>query len=389
MTLVEEDPALLKGTGNELALSPKRKTDEDWRPEAGVIDDENFHLWNKLKHNVNYDPIATDDNDPLKVAAEKGLDLRSALGNKYSRSADAKSDAYINGNREEKAQMRKDWCEKKWEDKKTHRQKTVTMRQNLAKRGTWKSFFWIYKNEGLNDYGLAQAKLYSSKCVKLGPPWVKWNEMYERLDYLQLEEQYREDFETAWSMWVVETAPLLAGELEEPKASKEAATAKATSVEKQPQAKAKSAADPTASEKPLAKSKAKAKAKAGAESSAKECARMKDKYFKATAGAENLLQTMQTQEMWTWAKALDKDLKTALCTVKDFMTQNSFIQDYMSMDSKGLKSKHSADDISKGQATMVAHLGEMLDHLQEQTDMLVDMQEAKQNRKRKSVGATG
>eukprot|EP00969_Alexandrium_andersonii_P098078 4330330-Alexandrium_andersonii.AAC.1 len=48
------------------------------------------------------------------------------------------------------------------------------------------------------------ATLYCSKCLKMGKPWILYNTMTERVDFLYIEKSQVELMETAWGSFLTE-----------------------------------------------------------------------------------------------------------------------------------------------------------------------------------------
>ncbi|CAK0885862.1 unnamed protein product [Prorocentrum cordatum] len=97
------------------------------------------------------------------------------------------------------AAFRAEWAEKQWA-KYSHMQKKET---SLVKRKLKKASYlpigrvaWL---EGGGKLGWIQATRYFTKCIRMGPPWVKFNKMTEVIMRLYGEESIEEEFVEAWS----------------------------------------------------------------------------------------------------------------------------------------------------------------------------------------------
>ena len=67
------------------------------------------------------------------------------------------------------------------------------------RNGTYRSFAWLVRQEGL-----AKAKAYASKCVRLSGPWSDWDSMWDHKTYLVLEKGFQDTFAKAWSTYMSE-----------------------------------------------------------------------------------------------------------------------------------------------------------------------------------------
>ena len=65
------------------------------------------------------------------------------------------------------------------------------------RNGTYRSFTWLVRQEGL-----AKAKAYASKCVRLSGPWSDWDSMWDHMTYLVLEKGFQDTFAKAWSTYM-------------------------------------------------------------------------------------------------------------------------------------------------------------------------------------------
>ena len=131
-------------------------------------------------------------------AAENGLDPRSALGQQFAR--DKKegglSPAYINGvNRVQKAKFRADYAKMKGDRFEAMTSETTSWKKVDTSKGTYRSIPYLLRTEGHDP-----CKIYLPKMAKLGPPWIRWDDLWERWDVLVLERSSSEIFTQAWEL---------------------------------------------------------------------------------------------------------------------------------------------------------------------------------------------
>ena len=68
-------------------------------------------------------------------------------------------------------------------------------------RGQYRSLNAIAQLEGGLKEDFAAATLLAAKCVAMGFPWVRWNSMTERVDYLWFEHGMAEELSSCWNMY--------------------------------------------------------------------------------------------------------------------------------------------------------------------------------------------
>jgi len=75
-----------------------------------------------------------------------------------------------------------------------------------ASMGTYKPFAILVRDEGGKDDPecLLAAKKIAAKCVALGGPWVSWNVMSERLEFLHLRKEHNEIMQESWQKYLEE-----------------------------------------------------------------------------------------------------------------------------------------------------------------------------------------
>lgn len=143
------------------------------------------------------------------LACEKGdFDIRGKLGQKFQKEHRKGTEAgeeykFAGNSHVAKAAFRLAWTQKK--------KQIITERLKQSEKQSkidytnaqYEPFAIIVRNEGGFDdptgNAVRAASSYASKCVILGPPWVAYNSMTERVDFLYMKKGIREEFEQSWS----------------------------------------------------------------------------------------------------------------------------------------------------------------------------------------------
>ena len=131
----------------------------------------------------------------LKKGEEEGIDLRGAIGQRFSRSeAGGKSQLYQAMSRDEKANFRKQWCGDELQaHTKLLREKQVSHTKTKETSMKYESGKALIKREGITAF-----ERYAKKCASLGPPWIEWDHMWDRYVYAEVTKELKERFEQAW-----------------------------------------------------------------------------------------------------------------------------------------------------------------------------------------------
>ena len=137
-------------------------------------------------------PVALDEKAlALKDGITNGINLRCALGQKFtSDPMGGKNAVYQAMSRSDKADFRKKWCEDGYKEHiKIIKEKVTTDSKTKSSSMTMISGRALIKREGAEAF----AK-YADKCMKLGPPFVEWDPMWERWNFGDVAKQYLEEF---------------------------------------------------------------------------------------------------------------------------------------------------------------------------------------------------
>ena len=130
----------------------------------------------------------------LEAAISDKLDIRSALGQQFGRSATGgKSDGYREAKTwDAKRKFQKEWCELELENHMAAKTTTQTFRMVDKSKGKYKSLKELAQREGIN-----KARNYAQKCIDLGGTWLKWDEMWDHWTYFELWRTWAQEFTKA------------------------------------------------------------------------------------------------------------------------------------------------------------------------------------------------
>ena len=333
----------------------------------------------------------------LQDASVYGFDCRCMLGQRFARSAEGGKSAEYKGNREEKAKFRARWAKLELAKLLELKQETVEeVSTSELSKGRYRSFRWLCKEEGLDG-----ARKYTSKCIKLGSPWVSKDEMFERPTFLVMEEGFDDVFRRAWRIKlsksatiddegrVVDSGPAASGS----GAQKGAADGAANSgggdgddAPPEPEIKVR---------KTEAKGKGKGKGKGGQPKPAEgedvekqklrsivaEANKTKVQYANATAGANNLRKVIGLNDDYAWARkphALD-EFTAAEQKLSAFISESTFAQEFITFPIGAVKKKF-GDGFVAGCAAFHSGGAKLVQDLSEEINDIVSMAQSRKKR---------
>jgi len=150
--------------------------------------------------NNDFENSLTAQEKNLRSAASSGdLELRSAIGQQFSRAAAAKSVEYKNlKSQADKKPFRADWVKAEWGKVVTRKEYTKSFQRVDQNKGTYMCFEKILDEEGGN---MRAAVFYVTKCARMGKPWCLWNGMTERVDWLYIRKSLIETFNECWTFY--------------------------------------------------------------------------------------------------------------------------------------------------------------------------------------------
>ena len=147
----------------------------------------------------------------LQAALKCGqFDIRGPLGQKFGHAHKKGTPGgalyMMRKTNKDKAEFRQAWANTEYT---TMIQKKIHIKSYQvvnASMGTYKPFAVLVKDEGGKDDPecLQAAKKIAAKCVALGGPWVNWNVMSERLEFLHLRKEYNEIMQDSWQQYLEE-----------------------------------------------------------------------------------------------------------------------------------------------------------------------------------------
>jgi len=119
---------------------------------------------------------------------------KCTIGRRFSR-LHQKSEEYNVKNTDEKRIFREKWGLKKYDALKEGRRWCQAWARVDITQGTYMSAERVAEKEG----NYAAAMKHCSKAIAMGGPWISYNDMTERIDYLWLKRTFREEMSKCWS----------------------------------------------------------------------------------------------------------------------------------------------------------------------------------------------
>ena len=136
----------------------------------------------------------------IKADIQAGVTARTPTYTSFNRSPEGKSPAYKALTTDTaRKEYRKEWAAKRLDEYEASKTKTHEWRQVDTKKGTYRSFTWLVKAEGVE-----KAKAYARKCTQLGGPWMELDVMWDHMTYLVLESGFKDTFAKAWGTYLKE-----------------------------------------------------------------------------------------------------------------------------------------------------------------------------------------
>jgi len=278
------------------------------------------------------DELDDEDREMLRIIEEGGLDLRSKWGLRFQRAAaGGKSEEYT-GTRQERAQFRQDWIKAKFQKKQEIREKRTSYRRVDFKRGVYRPFSIIYKNQGgADDPGAYKAAInICMACCSMGGDWVRENKMSGRMEYFELEQGWARDFTEAWSLYERRSQENGGDDGDGAEQSGQEPQAK-------PKAKGKSNAGGTPREKDPGQKDTK-RTKTSLETCLTEASGLRKEYASTMLVAQEIQKKVDKQPGFEWA-ATDMAKLTALINAVD-ASVSPFGSKFLTADIKDVKKEY-------------------------------------------------
>ena len=131
---------------------------------------------------------------------EAGVDLRSKWGVRFSRAADGANNPGYRGTRSERLAFRSAWMSAKISEIRRELVQVTESAKVDENVGVYRPMSIIYRNQGgdADPYALRATLHYVGRCIKMGEPWLKFNDWTLRMEYLEVETRKIESFKRAW-----------------------------------------------------------------------------------------------------------------------------------------------------------------------------------------------
>ena len=328
--------------------------------------------------NKKVQPQVVDQESLLKTAASSGVDVRSAMGQRFSRSMSADKKAEFNKlSLDERKAARKRYAAVELQAYVMKKSKTETTASEARKDGEFRSLKWLIREEGLED-----AIKYAESCIAKGPKWCQHDPHWDRLEFNVITNRKSE-------LWRQEDTLTLEGSNAPPeaeiavRASEDAAVAAAgdaaTAAGAADAAAAAAATIAAAKAKPKGKAKTKGKGKGKKDdeppviSAISKAQKTKTQYLTVTSGAVNLQSVIENNQAWSWFNTPTgtADLTAARNTVQEALDGSEFAQDFFTLQMKEVKTRH--PDLEQNCAVLSQEFDEKLKRLAKETSRLVSM----------------
>lgn len=248
------------------------------------------------------DSLEGGDRELYDAVQSKSFDMRSRLGQQWSRSG-AKTEEYkkLQG-WQAKREFRQRWAESKLQVVIDNKVRTTKISSKWLKNGRFMSFRKIWEQEGLDEAGFRAALLHVKSCIKRGPEFLRDNQMTGRIDFLWFEVGKDESFEEEYKLKTVESSkPKLVADQGQGSKSEANPPPKAD-VGEGSQAvggvKRKGIAEAT----PQKADKPSKEITKEINKEATEAKKIKDRYHKVTSGIASIKAAVDSDNDWAWLR---------------------------------------------------------------------------------------
>jgi hypothetical protein len=348
-------------------------------------------------------------------AATSEMDLRSSVGQLFSRGVGKGSEYKDLKSQTEKRCFRATWLSAEWNKVVCRKEYSKAFNKIDESRGSYMCFEKICEEEGGN---LRAAALYVSKCARMGSPWSLWNPMTERVDWLYIRKSMIETFVEAWTFYEQEEpdrtttssppAAIVASAAQAAIAASAAPAIAASSssgsggpagnglppVDEPPAKKPRTSATAAAAANGTAANSGNGKAGKANETVPKvatpekarqanvsqllcQASKVKVKYLGISGAAATLLQTIKSDEKWRWAN--NDFVQSSLVVAFDSMRnlETDFSRMFLNADVKAVRKVYCEAALIQNLKDFATTFASAVAKVELETQQLVQMQSAR------------
>ena len=310
--------------------------------------------------------------------SEAGVEIRSPEGQKFSRDKEGgKSEEYQElTSYSEKQEFRRKWAAKIYEKVKASKTRTQEWSRIDTKKGSYLGFGRVLWEEGLDAEGLEATKNYTKACVDMGAPWVRFNGMSKRVEFLYVRQEYVEEFQDKWRMY--EQWEKSKDVKSDARGTKRPSKDTAKTASDSQDVKAEEGKEDTEMLKKKSKKKSEATHEKATFDKAWGRAQTTKKTFQAVVSkAKLILENIEGAQQWQWCKGsfAAEQLKSMVDQIsKD--TSTEFRRSFLSMDAKSTKNMMPQKELMIAMGDMYECLDTQLDKMAKQVAMISRMHQA-------------
>ena len=318
----------------------------------------------KVKHPE--EPPTTQLEEAFRAAlSEAHIDVRSAVGQRFQREHRPGTPGHealkAARGHEAKAAFRREWAEGKYEElRKTRTYKESYCRVDVT-QGSYLSLSRIIAKEGGANPTLADvaaAHRHVAKCVVMAGPWVRYNPMAERIDFLYMEFKSQDTLERCWSRYeehhtggalALEGTAVAASSDASP-AAKAAPTAAAAGEDKHVEGTLKKRSTVRSAGRSGAVATAASPREEGLDPKTKKvrkeidvlfnkAMRVKEVYHKTVGNARSMLRNIRESAAWSWANTAET-IEALEGPLKHLEQLPEFHANLLAREGKDIKAEH-------------------------------------------------
>jgi hypothetical protein len=288
--------------------------------------------------------------EALRIACETGdLVTSTNIGKQFlmemAKKGTPEGDLYAGMPKADQIAMKLKWSQLKFQKFKEEKRMVKSWRRIDLEKGTYKTIDQLVMSQGSSEDAMAGICTLVRKAIQMGQPWSKINPQTDRLMFLELDFSFTEEFEVAWTHYRTEfqTGGEDAALVQGGKQALQTSVGSEQVVPKAPKGK------------PLAEPKGKAKAKPKPSPNVNiskfnvfwtQAVKMKMATTKAIAVGMDLVESINADETWKWARNPENKgvLEEALVDVKKELT--SFHRAFLLEDAAALKKKYGEEHLT-------------------------------------------
>lgn len=281
-----------------------------------------------------------------KACAAGFIDPRTAIGQKILQQLKDKTTpdgaAYAKCKREEAQAFRLEFAKRELKNFREEKVYNKSYQRVDITKGEYMNLAQLVKSEGgwEDPQAVEGVRLLVSKCMQMGEPWTMVHPQTERMTYLKLKFEFKEEFAEKWGLFKNEFNDSVR-QVRDSKQGPEGPDSTTPRTNKgDPDGTPSNASGQMLTGNTPTKGTQPAEANKQVAKMWQEAAKLKNKILSSKAAADEVLKAIGTNPAWAWANNPENvgELRGAVAQLSD--SQSAFHKEFITSGSKPLKKKH-------------------------------------------------